>query len=171
MQVPSNLLAVFSKHDGVLRLDDASLEVPSTLVPVVEIPGIVGRMTLGGFNTQDNASVFESVTDTVTNGSVDAYIAILAAGLWDIEIAATFAAGYTDLTEANQIYMLLEPPAAAGSQMNFPKFFCAANVPQHQRHHFRIASIVPFSFSRVLSANGVGETKIFEMSLIANRLA
>src|SRR5512146_1252163 len=113
MQFPTNLLSIFSQHNGTQALDDSVLEIPRSLVPVIQLPTPVTQVQDSFFTDTVNDTVHISQEFLLTNTtSQNLTMVIMAPGVWEIqtELATAFS-GTTILSKFARIYGSFEGTA------------------------------------------------------------
>lgn len=98
MNFPTSLLSIFAKHGGTQDPADAVLEVPRSLVPVVEVPEVLLQLVTGTLSpeVQQTSFALESEFEAIFGGAaVNASLCILAPGVWDLVVNLAYRANFT----------------------------------------------------------------------------
>lgn len=171
MNVPTDLLSIFKRHNGTQTLDDGVLEIPHALLPVLEIPEIDRASFYGdqGSTPRRQSSFRWSGSIQRTNqAGVTEFIGV-GAGIWEFHVAWQYVANYTDIPNVGGFYFAL---GSSGQDFQIAVGRPIANVPQTGYYTFRIAIEAQdeFAFIAIVNTNGVGETDFFNYTVHANRL-
>lgn len=171
MIFPSNIIAVFSSHNGIQSPDDSNLIVPNVLQPVIELPAPIlqTQEVITSSNLQAQ-SFARDASATVANGAiVDQAAFALAPGLWDIHLYIRAVSNYTNLGRQSFVYMALN--GSAGAAFIFVAQ-AITNVVERQQMDFRLSIQNPqgLTFLYQIAANGVGESSRLDLAALCNRL-
>lgn len=170
MNVPSNLLSIFSKMNGSPDLADSALAVPSLLQPVVQIPAVLTNVT-NGFNAllALRTSFLASQSFTLTNGGANQFnIVTFGEGLWDITLDWFYNVNFANV---NAVQLQAQDTQTTGI-MNLAIFTpLAANVIVTKTQKFVVSLLNPLVLDVQMPLSGVGQTQVFSIMVLGNRLA
>lgn len=172
MRFPTNFLSIFNVKGGTQDVRDGIVEVPRTLLPVIQLPEALNRFSVSGDTvaTQLTSFAISHIVQQTNGAGTNALTAIVGAGVWDILITVTFNANYTDLVNFHYVQMVGTPAAT-----NFRWFQFLAQT-QMVVATARQVIVIPKgptdtqNFSLSLGANGVGQTVSLAGSIIGNRI-
>lgn len=170
MNITSNLLGELARANQLSApsIFETVLEIPRVIQGVIELGNSIDSATIDITKTQ-NTSFISGIEQSVVNGGLASInVGILAAGIWDIEISATYSSNYsTGIGLGWRLFFLIGTFSSILINM-FTVPALGGSLVTTRR--FKITSAQVVTLNPQLAANGAAQAHHAAVNVIARRL-